>query len=681
MTSEAAKLRMEELANQLRHYNYQYYQKDISEISDYDYDQLLKELEALETQYPQWKETDSPTERVGGGVTKDFETVKHEYRMLSLGNTYNQEDLIEFDERIRKTIGNDFGYVCEMKFDGVAISLIYENGSLVRGVTRGDGTQGDDVTLNVKTIRSIPLRAVGDHLPAKFEVRGEIFLPKKQFDRLNLEIAEANKAREEAGKKAQTLLANPRNAASGTLKMQDSSVVAQRQLDCYCYDLLGEGIPAKAHSEALELLQQWRFNVSDTYRKCEDIAAVWEFVQAWEAKKDSLPVEIDGIVIKVDNYQQRQVLGFTSKSPRWAISYKYKAEAAKTVLETVSYQVGRTGAVTPVANLQPVKLAGTTVKRASLYNADELERLDLHIGDWVYVEKGGEIIPKVTGVDLTKRSEEMEAVVFPHECPECTTALIREEGEAAHYCPNTLGCPPQVKGRIEHFIQRKAMDVDSLGGETVSQLYEQGWVKSPADLYTLDKEQLTSMERFGDKSADNLLQGLEATKQITFDRVLFGLGIRYVGSTVARKLAENFKNIEALSQAPLDVLVEVPEIGGRIAQSLVDFFADERNREEVRRLQEAGLQMELVVQESQLVSNIFEGKTFVVSGVFSQFSREGIKETITQHGGKIVSSISAKLNYLVAGEKMGPSKLKKAEKLEVTIISEEEFVALLGEVS
>lgn len=677
MTTETAKQRINALSEQLRHYNYQYYQNDTSEISDYEFDQLMKELADLEAQYPELKQPDSPTQRVGGGITKEFETVAHEYPMLSLGNTYSDEELSEFDERVRKTIGDDFSYVCEMKFDGVAISLVYENGSLIRGVTRGDGKQGDDVTLNVKTIRSIPLKATGDKLPQKFEVRGEVFLPKAQFERINKEIAEANIAREEAGKKAQNLLANPRNAASGTLKMQDSGVVAQRQLDCYCYDLLGEDIPAQSHSEALECLSQWHFNVSDTYRKCANIEEVIAFVKSWEAKRNSLPVEIDGIVIKVDNYQQRQVLGFTAKSPRWAISYKYKAEAAKTILEEVTYQVGRTGAVTPVANLQPVKLAGTTVKRASLYNADEIARLELHIGDWVYVEKGGEIIPKVTSVDLTKRTEDMTPVVFPHNCPECETELVRTEGEAAHYCLNPL-CPPQVKGRIEHFINRKAMDVDSLGGETVAQLYEQGWVQSPADLYSLTKEQLMTLERFGEKSADNLLQGLEATKNVPFARVLFGLGIRYVGATVAAKLAAYFKNIEALSQASLEALVEVPEIGERIAQSVVDFFADERNQVEVARLNSAGLQMAEAEKEAQaLVSQALEGMTFVVSGVFSQFSREGIKEAIAQHGGKVVSSISAKLNYLVAGEKMGPAKLKKAEKLEVKIISEEELIGMM----
>lgn len=681
MIAKEAEKRIQELSKKLRYYNHQYYQNSISEISDYEFDKMLEELISLEEEHPQFQQPDSPSQRVGGTITKEFPTVKHEYRMLSLGNTYNEEELQEFDERIRKTIGDDFEYVCELKFDGVAISLVYENGQLVRGVTRGDGVQGDDVTNNVKTIRTMPLRLQGDGYPAKFEVRGEVFMSKEQFERINLEISEENKEREKAGKKPINLLANPRNSASGTLKMQDSSVVAHRKLDCYSYDVLGENLGLDNHYNALKQIEAWGFNVSSTYRKCTNLDEVMAFINEWEANRDSLPLEIDGIVIKVNDFAQRKVLGFTSKNPRWAIAYKYKAESAKTILESVTYQVGRTGAVTPVANLTAVHLAGTTVKRASLHNANEIERLDLHVGDQVFVEKGGEIIPKITSVNKQYREgKSLEPIIFPETCPVCETTLVREEGEAVHFCPNVAGCAPQIKGRIDHFIHRKALDVDSLGSETISQLVDMGLVKDPSDLYQLQKEQLLEMERFGEKSADNLIEGLTKSKEISFERVLFGMGIRFVGATVAQRLVEAFKNMDALSKASIEQLVEVPEIGDRIAQSVYAYFQDESNLQFVNRLKDAGLQ--LAISESELVldSNVFEGKTFVVSGVFTNFSRDEIKATIKANGGKVVSSISGKLNYLVAGEKMGPAKLQKAEKLQIPIVSEEEFLGMIQQV-
>ncbi|MGB0523522.1 MAG: NAD-dependent DNA ligase LigA [Flammeovirgaceae bacterium] len=678
MTAKEAEKRIQILSEKLHYYNHQYYQNSISEISDFEFDQLLEELIRLEQNFPQYQKDDSPSQRVGGTITKDFPTVKHEYPMLSLGNTYNQEDLEEFDGRIRKAIGDDFEYVCELKFDGVAISLVYENGQLKRGVTRGDGVQGDEVTNNVKTIRTLPLKLQGEGFPEKFEVRGEVFMPNEQFERINAEIAQENIEREKAGKKPQNLLANPRNSASGTLKMQDSAVVAHRKLDCYSYDVLGENLGLENHYDAIKQIEAWGFNVSPTYRKCADIAAVMDFIAEWETKRDSLPLEIDGIVIKVNDFAQRRLLGFTSKSPRWAIAYKYKAESAKTILESVQYQVGRTGAVTPVANLKPVHLAGTTVKRASLHNANEIARLGLHIGDRVFVEKGGEIIPKITGVDLKFRAgKDFAPIIFPEQCPVCSTTLVREEGEAVFFCPNTAGCDPQIKGRIEHFIQRKALDVDSLGAETIAQLVDAGLVKNPSDLYRLQKEQLLELERFGEKSADKLLEGLEKSKEVPFERVLFGIGIRFVGATVAVRLAEAFKNIDQLRAASLEQLVEVPEIGERIATSVAAYFDDEVNLQFIERLKATGLQLAMHETTLEQASNVFEGKTFVVSGVFSNFSRDELKATIKANGGKVVSSISGKLNYLVAGEKMGPAKLKKAEKLEVPILSEEEFMAML----
>ncbi|MBX2841829.1 MAG: NAD-dependent DNA ligase LigA, partial [Flammeovirgaceae bacterium] len=568
MTEAEAKSRIIDLSKKINHYNFQYYQNSISEISDFDFDMILNELIDLEKAFPQFKLEDSPSQRVGGTITKSFASVKHKYPMLSLGNTYNEQDLKDFNERIEKAIGSEFEYICELKFDGVAISLIYENGKLVTAVTRGDGVHGDDITQNAKTIPNIPLS-----VPFKetFEVRGEVFLTKKRFEELNVQIAEENIKREKDGKKPSKLLANPRNATSGTLKMQDSSIVAKRKLGCFAYSLLGKNLGFNSHSDSLTQLEKWHFNVSDSYKKCKDIQEVINFINDWEIKRDKFPVETDGIVLKVNDFKQQEILGFTAKSPRWAIAYKYKSESASTILESVSFQVGRTGSITPVANLKPVLLAGTTVKRASLHNANEIERLDLHEGDSVYIEKGGEIIPKITGVNIAARKPSATKVQFIDNCPDCGTILIRKEGEANHYCPNLNGCPTQLKGKIEHFIQRKAMNVESLGPETIDQLFQKNLVKTPADLYFLSKDNLMGLERFGEKSADNLLSGLQKSKEISFQRVLFALGIRFVGATVASKLAMHFQNIDKLLAASREELLEVEEIGEKIADSLIEF--------------------------------------------------------------------------------------------------------------
>ncbi len=662
MELEQAKKRINELTKELHHYNYAYYMEDKSLIPDHEFDLLLKELIDLEAQFPNLKRTDSPTQRVGGTINKAFETVQHSTRMLSLGNTYSEEDLLEFDNRVAKGLeGQPYEYFCELKFDGVAISLQYENDVLVRAVTRGDGTKGDDITDNARTIRSIPLK-INSNLD-KLEVRGEVFMPKTVFEELNLE-------REEAG---EDLYANARNTASGSLKMMDSAQVAKRKLDCYLYMLLAEG--HDSHEEAIHNLEQWGFNVSPTYQKCGNIQEVLDYIHSWSEKRHELPVETDGIVIKVNNLDQQELLGFTAKTPKWAISYKYKSENACTKLNAVTYQVGRTGAITPVAELEPVLLAGTTVKRASLHNANEIERLDLHEGDFVFVEKGGEIIPKVTSVDLSQRSGKSKAITYITHCPACNTELVRKEGEASHYCPNTEACPPQIKGRIEHFIHRNAMNIDSLGERTISLLYEKGWLNKPSDLYKLTKEQLLELEGFKELSATNLLTGIERSKQAPFEAVLFGLGIRYVGKTVAEKLIEHFRNIDALMAAGFDELVGVQEIGDRIAESVIAYFSEQTNREEIERLKSAGLQFVTTANEKQ--SNILADKTFVVSGVFTNYSRDELKNTIKANGGKVVSSISKKLDYLIAGDKMGPSKKEKAEKLEVRIISEEDFESLL----
>jgi DNA ligase (NAD+) len=667
MTVDQARKEILELTAKINYHNDLYYQQHRTEISDYEFDKLLERLIKLEEAFPQLKSADSPSQRVGGTITKEFQTVYHRYPMLSLGNTYSYEELKDFDSRVAKGLeGEPYDYFCELKFDGVSISLIYENGLLVRGVTRGDGVRGDDVTANIKTIRSIPLRIADSNAPDSFEVRGEVFMPKAVFEQLNRE-------REDIGEER---YANARNTASGSLKMQDSSAVAQRRLDCYVYYLLG-ATGVTTHEEGIRQLEKWKFNVSRTYARCKTIQDVFAYIASWENKRDDLPLETDGVVIKVNRLDQQERLGFTAKSPRWAIAYKYKAQSVSTRLNGITYQVGRTGAVTPVAELEPVFLSGTTVKRASLHNANEIARLDLHIGDYVFVEKGGEIIPKVTGVDLAKRSPGTEPVHYIDRCPECNTKLIREEGEAAHYCPNSEGCPPQIKGRIEHFIQRKAMDIDSLGYRTIEQLYEQGLVKSPSDLYDLTAENLLKLEGFKEKSAGNVLNGIEQSKASPFENVLFAIGIRYVGKTVAEKLARYFKTIDNLAGASYDDLLKAPEVGEKIAQSVKQFFDNPRNRQEIERLKRAGLQFEIKETAIKPESDVLANKSFVISGVFKNYERDQLKEVIIKNGGRVLSAVSGKLDYLVAGENMGPAKREKAAKLGITILSEEEFEDLL----
>lgn len=667
MTPTEAKKRIEHLTQQVNYHNDLYYQKHRTEISDFEFDQLLAELENLEKQFPNLRQPDSPTQRVGGTITKEFESVTHQYPMLSLGNTYSEEDLRDFDGRVAKGLGGAaYEYFCELKFDGVSISLIYEDGLLTKAITRGDGVRGDNVVANARTIRSLPLRVSAKNRPARFEVRGEVFLPKKEFNRLNKEL-------EDVGEET---YANARNTASGTLKLQDSAEVARRKLDCFAYYLLGENLDIDTHEEAIHQIEKWGFQVSPTYRKCQNIDEVLTYIHHWEKRRSDLPLETDGVVIKVNSLAQQQQLGFTAKSPRWAIAYKYKAESIATRLNGVTYQVGRTGAVTPVAELEPVFLAGTTVKRASLHNANEITRLDLRIGDFVFVEKGGEIIPKVTAVDLDRRPPNLHPLQYTRTCPECGTTLVREEGEAAYYCPNTTGCPPQIKGRIEHFIQRKAMDIDSLGEKTIDQLFALGLVKTPADLYDLKKEDLLKLDGFKDKSASNILAGIAESRKVPFEAVLFAIGIRYVGKTVAEKLARHFGSMEKLQTATLEQLLEAPEVGEKIAQSVVQFFHDGRNREEVARLRKAGLHLE-VEQRVAPVSQVLGNKSFVISGVFRNYEREQLQDLILANGGRVLSSVSGKLDYLLAGENMGPAKREKAEKLGVRIISEEDFERLL----
>ena len=668
---EVIKQKIEELTERINHYNQQYYLHDRSELSDYEFDQLMHELIQLEESNPEFKSDFSPTQRVGGGLTKSFDSVAHQYPMLSLGNTYSEEELRDFDKRVAKLLVDEsYTYFCELKFDGVALSIRYENGILKQAITRGDGVSGDDITKNAKTIRTLPLKLKDKaKYPSNFEVRGEVFMPIEVFKKLNEEKAKAGEA----------LLANPRNTTSGTLKMQDSGIVAQRKLNCYLYSLLGEDLLVDSHSESIKALEKWGFNVSQTYRQCPTIDDVLTYVKDWEHKRLELPLFTDGVVIKVDRLDHQKRLGSTAKSPRWAISFKYKAENASTELLSIDYQVGRTGAVTPVGNLSPVQLAGTTVKRASLHNANEIARLDLRIGDIVFVEKGGEIIPKITHVDFTRRKESSEPVQYIEYCPECGTKLIRQEGEAAHYCPNIKGCPPQIKGRVEHFIQRNAMNIDSLGFKTIEHLYDKGLLNTPADLYQLAYDDVYQLEGFKDLSTKNLLKGIEESKKTPFERVLFALGIRYVGRTVAEKLTAHFKNIDPIMEASEEQLVAVPEIGERIAQSVTEFFSESENRALIESLRQSGLCFEVEETEIQQDSDTFNGKTFVVSGVFSQYSREELKSIIAQNGGKVVSSISSQLSYLVAGDKMGPAKKEKAEKLGITILSEDEFDALLSQ--
>jgi DNA ligase (NAD+) len=669
MNSDQARERIEELSQELHEHNHRYYVLNSSVISDYDFDMKLKELQQLEESFPDLADSNSPTKRVGGDVTDKFQKVKHKYPMLSLSNTYNIDEIRDWETRIKKNTDDEIEYVCELKYDGVAIGITYENGVLTRAVTRGDGQTGEDVTTNVRTISTIPLRLSGNEYPDEFEIRGEIFLPLQVF-------ADINAKRVEAGEEA---FMNPRNSASGTLKLQDSGVVATRNLDCFLYAVYGERLQAKGHLENLQFAAKLGFKVPDESKNrialCKSIEEIEAFINYWDEERSNLPFEIDGVVIKVNSYLAQEELGYTAKSPRWAVAYKFKSERVATKLEKITYQVGRTGAITPVANLEPVLIAGTTVKRASLHNADQIEKLDVREGDTVFVEKGGEIIPKIIAVDFTKRPAHLVKHQYITHCPECSTALVRNDGEAQHYCPNLIGCPTQIKGRIEHFISRKAMNIDGIGTETVGELCDAGLVENFADLYELTAEAVIKLDRMAEKSAENLVKGVEASKAIPFERVLFGLGIRFVGETVAKTLAREFKTIEALVEADRETLIAVNEIGERIADSVVDFFADEANLNLVNRLKEKGLQfsMDLIENDSESLAD----KSFVVSGVFVM-DRKELKELIERNGGKVLSGVSAKTDYLVAGESMGPSKRTKAEKLEVPIISEADLLNMIN---
>jgi len=671
--SQDIQAKIEQLTAELNEYNYQYYVLANSAISDFDFDIKLKELEKLEKEYPQYQDPNSPTLKVGGDITSKFKTVKHRWPMLSLSNTYNEQELRDFDNRVQKAIGHTVDYVCELKFDGLSISLTYKNGQLAQAITRGDGVQGDDVTKNVKTIRKIPHQLKKGDYPDLFEIRGEIFMHKSAFLRLN-------KEREDNGDQT---YANPRNFASGTIKLQDSSEVAKRPLDCYLYFLYTENRNKTfaTHWESLEKVKEWGFPVAEHTKLCANIDEVLNFIHYWDTARHQLTFDIDGIVIKVNEYSYQEELGFTAKSPRWATSFKFKAERVETVLESVSYQIGRTGAVTPVANLKPVLLAGTTVKRASLHNANEIERLDLHEGDTVYVEKGGEIIPKIIAANLEKRHAGLKAIHYPTHCPECGTALVRQEGEAVHYCPNENGCKPQIVGKVQHYIGRKMMDIQSLGDETIETLYRINLVRHISDLYALKekRDQLVTIDRFGQKSIDNMLKGIEESKEKPFEKVLFALGIRHVSETVAKKLAIHFKNLDNIKAATVEDIAAVQDIGIRIAESLYNYLRDEENIAELNKLQQYGLNFQIEEREVVLAGENLSGKTFLISGVFADYSREQLTELIESHGGKMLSSISAKLNYLVAGDKMGPSKLAKAEKLNVPIISERELLEMIKE--
>ncbi|NJY62201.1 NAD-dependent DNA ligase LigA [Salinimicrobium sp. CDJ15-81-2] len=657
--------KIKQLREELHRHNYLYYVLDKPEISDYDFDQKLKQLQELEDKHPEFYDENSPTLRVGGAVTKNFATVVHEHRMYSLDNSYSKEDLENWEKRIRKQVDGEVNYTCELKFDGASISLTYVKGEFKQAVTRGDGFKGDDVTNNVRTIRSVPLKLKGDY-PEKFEIRGEIVLPYEGFAHLNA-------ARVEAGEEP---YANPRNTASGSLKLQDSAEVARRPLDCLLYNVVGSNHGIETQYESLQKAREWGFKVPEEAKLAKSLKEVLDFVNFWDVHRHDLPYETDGVVVKVNSLHQQEELGYTSKSPRWAMAYKFKAEQVSTHLNKITYQVGRTGAITPVANLEPVQLGGTTVKRASLHNADQIEKLDIREGDEVYVEKGGEIIPKIIGVDFTKRDPRSKPTAYISNCPECDSRLVRNEGEAQHYCPNFNGCPPQIIGRIQHFISRKAMDIEGLGGETVALLVNEGLIGNYADLYELKKEQILPLERMADKSAENVINGIENSKQIPFDRVLFALGIRYVGETVARKLAKHFKSIDKLMAASQEELEAIDEIGTRIAESVVEFFASEENVENVKRLKGYGLQLEISAEKLANQTNKLEGQTFVVSGVF-EMSRNDLKKLIEDNGGKVSGSISSKTSYVVAGENMGPSKLAKAESLSIPIIDEKEFLKMI----
>lgn len=658
---------IQSLRDELNQHNYNYYVLDKPTISDFEFDQKLKQLQELENKHPEFFDENSPTQRVGGAITKNFETVTHDYRMYSLDNSYSKEDVMDWENRIQKVLGNaSVQYTCELKYDGASISITYENGKLKRAVTRGDGFQGDDVTNNIKTIKSVPLTLKGD-FPPKFDIRGEIILPLEGFEKMNQELIEIG----------ETPYSNPRNTASGSLKLQDSSEVAKRPLECLLYFIIGNNLPISSQFEGLEKARTWGFKVPKEAILANNLQEVFQYIDYWDTHRHNLPYETDGVVIKVNDFQQQDELGYTAKSPRWAIAYKFKAEQVTTVLNSISYQVGRTGAITPVANLEPVQLAGTVVKRASLHNSDQIEKLDIRIGDTVFVEKGGEIIPKIIGVDLSKRNIDSEPTQYITHCPECNTKLERVEGEANHYCPNFYGCPPQIIGRIQHYITRKAMDIEGLGGETVALLFNNGLIKDYSDLYELKIEQVIPLERMAQKSAENLINGIEKSKQIPFERVLYAIGIRYVGETVAKKLAKHYKNIDAIGKATIMDLILVDEIGEKIAQSVVDFFDNHDNIRIIERLKNFGVQLELIEKINPNATNKFQGKTFVVSGVFNQFSRDDLKQSIEDNGGKVGSSISAKTNYVVAGENMGPAKLEKANQLKIPIISEEDYIKML----
>ncbi len=669
MSKEQARKRIEALSKELDRHNYLYYVESMPEISDFEFDKKLEELLELEKQYPELLSPDSPSQRVGGQVIREFASVKHQYPMMSLGNTYSRDELKDFDERVRKIIGGEqVEYVCELKYDGVAIGLRYKNGSLVQAVTRGDGVQGDDVTVNVKTIRSIPLKLHGKDYPDEFEIRGEIILHRKIFEKINadrLEIGEPP-------------FANPRNSASGTLKMQDSAEVARRNLDCYLYALYGRDLPYRSHYECMKKAKEWGFKISGHMARCKGLVSVFHFIEEWEKGREELGFDIDGVVIKVNDIGFQEELGFTAKSPRWAIAYKYKAATASTRLQSVAYQVGRTGAITPVANLEPVPLAGTTVKRASIYNADQIEKLDLHEGDHVFVEKGGEIIPKITGVDLSRRNPNSKRIAFISRCPECNTHLIRKEGEAQHYCPNENGCPPQIKGKMEHFTSRRAMNLEGLGTETIDLLYQAGLAANVADLYELKKDDMAALERLGDKSAGNILEGLKKSKTVPFERVLYAIGIRYVGDTVAKKLAFHFSNIQNLAEATREQLMQAPEVGEKIADSVYSFFHDPKNKRLLERLKHHGLQFAIDESKIRKAGDKLKGLTFVVTGTLQHFKREEIKEVIELNGGKAGSSVSGKTSYVLTGEDPGANKIEKAREAGIKIINEDEFLKMIG---
>ncbi|TRX43006.1 NAD-dependent DNA ligase LigA [Flavobacterium restrictum] len=657
------------LREELNVHNHNYYVLDNATISDYDFDSKLKQLQELENNNPDFFDPNSPTQRVGGTITKNFQTIAHDYRMYSLDNSYSKDDLLEWEKRIQKVLGDvSLEYTCELKYDGASISITYENGKLKRAVTRGDGYQGDDVTNNIKTIKSIPLQLKGNY-PENFAIRGEIILPFAGFEKMNQELIEIG----------ETPYSNPRNTASGSLKLQDSAEVSKRPLDCLLYFLIGNNLPFATQFEGLETARNWGFKAPKEAKLARNLDQVFEFINYWDTHRHDLPYETDGVVIKVNSFQHQEELGYTAKSPRWAIAYKFKSEQVSTRLNSISYQVGRTGAITPVANLEPIQLAGTVVKRASLHNADQIEKLDIRIGDTVFVEKGGEIIPKIIAVDLSKRPANSEPTLYITHCPECQTALVRNEGEANHYCPNFYGCPPQIIGRIQHFISRKAMDIEGLGGETVALLVANGLVHNYADLYDLTVEQILPLERMAQKSAENLVNGVQNSKKIPFESVLFALGIRFVGETVAKKLAKHYKNIEALRQANAMDLILVDEIGERIANSVIEFFENQENCLIIDRLKSYGIQFELIETINPDATTKFLGKTFVVSGVFSKFSREDLKKAIEDNGGKVGSSISAKTDYVIAGDNMGPSKLEKANKLSIAIITEDDFIQLVHE--